>query len=106
MMARTELISSEQRALLARLREMSVFDASWLDQAREAPGFARLAEGRSDFGDLGVPIPADFQTYLNLGRFRSVLLGMEARQRPSKNLSAFSKAYGLMFDRPANLPKQ
>jgi hypothetical protein len=104
MMARTELVSPEQRALLARLREMSVFDESWMDQAREAPGYARLAAGRSDFGDLGVPIPPDFQTYLDLGRFRSVLLATEARQRPNKNLLAFTRAYGLMFDRPQGKP--
>ena len=45
----------------------------WLLTAGTAPNFPefrKLVAGRSDFGDLGVAIPPDFQAYLDLGRFR------------------------------------
>ena len=99
MMARMELVSPEQRTLLAALRDMKLSDLSWLDQARQSPNFDRLVAGRSDFGDLGVAIPPDFQAYLDLGRFRSALLIAEVQKRPSKNLAAFVSAYRLRPDR-------
>ncbi|HTU25192.1 MAG TPA: hypothetical protein VMF30_07330, partial [Pirellulales bacterium] len=95
LMARIELISPEQRAMLAALRDAAPSDPAWLAEARRSPGFARFAAGRSDFGDLGVPIPPDVQTYLDLGRFRGALLMEEARRHSSKNLAAFIRAYGL-----------
>ncbi len=95
MMARIELVSPEQRALLEALRDMTLSDLSWLNQARRSPNFDRLVAGRADFGDLGVAIPADFQAYLDMGRFRSALLMAELQKRPSKNLAAFASAYGL-----------
>ena len=75
MMARTELVSPEQRACWLA---SSLSIRPRLDRAGPpGAGYARLVAGRSDFGDLGVTIPADFQAYLDLGRFRSVLLVRE-----------------------------
>jgi hypothetical protein len=56
--------------------------------------------GRSDFGDLGVAIPPDFQSYLDLGRFRRALVTTESRRRPSDGLSAFMRGYQLPIPKP------
>jgi hypothetical protein len=61
MAARLELISPEQRELLAELRATP-----------------------------------ELQTYQDLGRFRSVLLGTEARRRPNENLTAFIRQHQLL----------
>ena len=74
MVARIELVSPAQWALLRQLSDIPPVNSNWLEEARKSPGYERLAAGRSDFGDLGVEIPPDFQAYLDLGRFRDALV--------------------------------
>jgi hypothetical protein len=57
--------------------------------------------GHSDFGDLGVEIPPDYQMYLALGRFRNALVLAEMRERPTENLRKFVNTYQL---RPFAVP--
>lgn len=95
MMGRIELISAEQRQLLAKLAATPVSNPVWLDTIPASPNAVKFREGRSDFGDLGVPIPADYQTYLDLGRFRNALLLAEQRVRPAPHLQEFINAYEL-----------
>ncbi len=106
MVARLELISPAQRDGLKRLSHAARPDLQWLVEAQKSPNFNRLVAGRSDFGDLGVEIPPDFQAYLGLGRFRDALVIAEHRQRPSDELTAFVNAYGLWAYRwpPADAP--
>lgn len=100
MMGRIELISAEQRRLLTELSTAGTIDTSWLDRLGDTPAAQRFREGRSNFGDLGVPIPRNYQTYLDLGRFRNALVLAEQRARSASGLTEFINAYGLYADQP------
>jgi hypothetical protein len=102
MIGRLELISDEQRQLLERMAKMTPSDGRWLEEAKESPALDRFMAGRTDFGDLGVKIPEDYQTYLNLGRFRNALVAHEERLHPSETLTRFIDTYQL---HPFRLPK-
>jgi hypothetical protein len=95
MIGRLELISDEQRALLDRLAKTAPSDGTWLEKARESPALDRFLAGRTDFGDLGVKIPADYQMYLALGRFRNALVAHEESVRPTDSLTKFINTYEL-----------
>jgi hypothetical protein len=77
-------------------------DGRWLEEAKESPALDRFLAGRSDFGDLGVKIPPDYQMYLDLGRFRNALVAHEERVRPTETLTRFIDTYQL---HPFRLPK-
>jgi hypothetical protein len=102
MIGRLELISDEQRALLDRLAKAASSDGRWLEQAQESPALDRFLAGRTDFGDLGVTIPPDYQMYLALGRFRNALVAHEESVRPTETLTRFIDTYEL---HPFRLPK-
>ena len=95
MVARVELISPQQRTLLGRLRTQPVSDLAWLDQVFRSPQAERFFQDRSSFRDPNVRVPADYQTYLDMGRFRNALVRNEAEVRPSPSLHDFIRAYGL-----------
>ena len=95
LVGRLELISNEQRQTLKELRTTPLSDLRWLEKAYESKNAERFIAGRSDFGDLGVEIPRDFQLYLDLGRFRNALVLHEDARRPSVMLGQFIEAYGL-----------
>ena len=68
------LVSDEQRELLAKLYKSIISDGKWVEELRTSPARDRFLAGRSDFGDLGIPVPADYQLYLKMGRFRNALV--------------------------------
>lgn len=94
MMGRIELISDAQRKLFPKLGE-GIADASWIEKIPEGPAREKFMAGRSNFGDLGVKIPANYQAYLALGRFRNALVIAEAKRKPSENLERFVSAYSI-----------
>ncbi|MFO0895904.1 MAG: hypothetical protein U0836_00625 [Pirellulales bacterium] len=102
MVGRIELISPEQRASLAKLASGPKTNANWLQLVYVSPNANRFFEGRADFGDLGVKIPADYQTYLDLGRFRNALVIDAERKQPTETLRTFIDMYGLWLFRPEN----
>ena len=97
MMARIELISPEQRRLLDELQAAPASSNDWVRPLykSKSPAARKFLEGRSDFGDLGVEIPQNYQLYLKLGRFRNALVLAEARRNPTKPLARFINTYGL-----------
>ena len=95
MIARVELVSPRQRELLRQLAGATPSDGKWISRIKDSPAQEKFMAGRSDFGDLGVPIPADYQLYLQLGRFRNALVVSEERVRPHANLTRFVNTYGL-----------
>ena len=95
MIGRLELISDEQRALLDRLSDTAVSDGKWIEQIPESPERERFLAGRIDFGNLGVTIPADYQMYLKLGRFRNALVAHQERIKPTSSLTRFIDTYAL-----------
>jgi hypothetical protein len=105
MVGRIELVSPEQRVLLKRLSSTAVSSPQWLEAAARSPNAEAFFAGRSDFGDLGVTIPDDYQTYLDLGRFRNALVLAEAQARPTPQLTQFINTYGLAAYRPHEAPQ-
>jgi hypothetical protein len=103
MVGRLELISDQQRAGLDRLARAEISDAEWIKQVPKSPAYEQFLAGRSDFGDLGVKVPLDFQTYLELGRFRNALVVHEERLRPASNLTKFIETYSLQ---PFRIPAE
>lgn len=95
MMGRIELISSEQRCLLKKLSILEPSDGQWMQNIRDSQNARLFYEGRSNFGDLGVKIPADYQAYLDLGRFRNALVLAEEHAHPTPQLGRFITIYGL-----------
>jgi hypothetical protein len=95
MIGRLELIGDRQRALLDRLAKTAPSDGTWLEKAPESPALERFLAGRTDFGDLGVAIPPDYQMYLALGRFRNALVAHEEHVRPTESLTKFIDTYEL-----------
>ena len=102
MIGRLELIGDEQRALLDRLSKTASSDGKWVEQIPESAAREQFLAGRSDFGDLGVKIPADYQMYLGLGRFRNALVAHQERIAPTPTLTQFINTYQL---HPFRLPK-
>jgi hypothetical protein len=101
MVGRIELISPEQRELLEKLAKTPVSNPDWIGRIPNSENMVKFISGHSDFGDLGVKIPDDFQTYLDLGRFRDALVLEQQRRHPSDSLAKFIDAYDLQsFDVP------
>jgi hypothetical protein len=95
MVGRLELISDEQRKLLDKMARATISDGKWVERIPNSPARDRFIAGRSDFGNLGVPIPADYQMYLDLARFRNALVVHEERVRPSPSITQFINTYQL-----------
>jgi hypothetical protein len=95
MVGRIELVSDEQRELLGKLRTSKTSDGTWVELVPSSPARDRFLAGRSDFGDLGQSIPADYQLYLKMGRFRNALVTAEEARQPSPSLTKFINTYGL-----------
>jgi hypothetical protein len=96
MMARTELVSPEQRDLLKRLATAPRSNPKWVqDLDRDRPAVQTFLSGHSGFGDLGVTIPQDYQLYMDLGRFRNALVLHEAQRNSNPSLTAFINNYAL-----------
>jgi hypothetical protein len=95
MVGRLEFFSDEQRKVLDRLARAENSDGKWIERIPHSPARQRFLAGRSDFGNLGVPIPADYQMYLDLGRFRNALVVHEERLRRTPNITQFIDTYQL-----------
>jgi hypothetical protein len=101
MFARIELVTDDQQKLLDKLATTAPSDPRWLDKIPTDIADRFFAGRMTEITDLGVEIPADYRTYLELGRFRNALVTAEERRRPSQNLSRFINTYGL---EPFRLP--
>jgi hypothetical protein len=95
MVGRIELTSPEQRKLLDKLSDTKSVDAGWIGKIQPSKAAEKFFAGQSDFGDLGVKIPADYQTYLDLGRFRNALVLDRQKQKPTAGLKQFINTYDL-----------
>jgi hypothetical protein len=95
MMGRIELVTEDQRALLKQIAKGPVSSNKWISEIPKSDTRTKFLAGRDVSGNLGVEIPQDFQMYLKLGRFRNALIVDEAKQHPTKMLTAFISNYGL-----------
>ncbi|HEX4000019.1 MAG TPA: hypothetical protein VHX65_15815 [Pirellulales bacterium] len=97
----------QQRATLEKLSKMAVSDPSWTQQIYRSKNARAFFAGRSDFGQLGVSIPADYQAYLDLGRFRNALILDAQRRHPAPALAKFIAIYDLdAFTVPGDSPSK
>lgn len=101
MIGRTELISDEQDALLARLAKTPVSPADWPEKLPPSEARTNFLAGRSDIHNLGILLPLDYQIYYDLGRFRNALVSHAAHTMPKPhNFDKFIQQYGLQaYDR-------
>ncbi len=106
MVGRIEIVTPEQRALLAQL-------ASSPEEAFPTKDLRELLKGLpwdlqtrlGDVADLDVRIPEGYKTYLELGRLRNALILNEARVRPTPELERFIRNYALSgYEPPEPLP--
>ncbi len=84
MVGRIELVTPRQRQLLQKIAELppasllEVSKAMWKLQGSSSVAdhekYNALASGRGNLADLDVPVPENYQAFLDLGRFRSSLL--------------------------------
>jgi hypothetical protein len=104
MVGRIELVSPDQRELLEKLSNMPISNPEWMSNIQSSENGDKFFSGHSDFGDLGVKIPDDYQTYLDLGRFRNALVLEQQRRQPTDSLAKFINSYELQsFDIPKSL---
>ena len=105
MVGRIEVVTPEQRELLAQIatRPAHPFPTSDLKAlfTDESPGewqdsrtYQQLVEGKLGLRDIDVELPASYLDFLDLGRLRHALLMDELRRRPTVYLQAFVDNYG------------
>ena len=102
MVGRIELVSAEQRDLLAQFASMPISTSSQIWEIFSNPSIsaetsAQLRRGDKTIAELGLTVPRDYKAYLDLGRFRNALILDELRQRPTPGLSELVKQYGLGY---------
>jgi hypothetical protein len=62
---------------------------------------AELWEGKATFQDLKIPVPQEYQAYIDLGRFRNALILDEFTREPKSGIKRFVDAYHLSYYTPA-----
>jgi len=105
MFGRIELVTPQQRDLLKQIGTGPVQGTSWFyDQdAKVQPRqkMAELWEGKATFQDLKIPVPQEYQAYIDLGRFRNALILDEFTREPKSGIKRFVDAYHLSYYTPA-----
>jgi hypothetical protein len=100
MVGRIELISDEQKATLARLKQeaspnlMDLKQAAYEAMQRGKYSKKEQAEfesGARPLTDLGLTLSPSVRDYLSLGRFRDALIVHEQAEHPSDSLARFIK---------------
>ncbi|HWB60413.1 MAG TPA: hypothetical protein VG733_13035, partial [Chthoniobacteraceae bacterium] len=98
---RIELVTPEQRALLAKIAAgpapdmgavraaMAKKDANFFAHPENAANWDAVMRGAKPFGALGVELPELYADYLKLGRFRNALVLDEEIARPTPALKDF-----------------
>ena len=110
MIGRIELITPAQRELLSRIEagpcpDMMEFERNYqivisaAAQAwsRHANAGVRAVWKQPTLAELNIPLPAIYQDYVDLGRFRDALVLNEQQIRPTSALSEFIAANALQF---------
>lgn len=92
MVGRVELVTPRQRELIRQMAQLPVPDMTeFLEQMKSLQSdpsrreaYNALASGRGDSSILGMPVPPIYQTFLDLGRFRTSLL-LDALRRDKQS---------------------
>lgn len=102
MVGRVELVTPKQREQLKKISKGPVSNVSWLYKSLEnneerSQKLSQLWEGKIRFSDAGIPVPPDYQAFIDLGRFRSALILDEHTRHPTAGLRPFVEAYNLSY---------
>jgi hypothetical protein len=105
MVARVELVTPRQRTLLKKIGTGAVSKTNWFHESLASTStrgqmMAQLWEGKARFKDLNIPVPTDYQSYIDLGRFRNALILDEHTRHPFLGLGRFVDAYNLEYYTP------
>lgn len=111
MVGRIELVTPKQRGLLKKLGTGAVSQINWFyDNVQGSQSriqlLAQIWEGKARFQDLQIPVPPDYQSYIDLGRFRNALLLDEFTRRPDSGIGRFVDAYRLEYYTPEEEPTE
>jgi hypothetical protein len=104
MFGRIELVTPQQRELLKQISAGPVQNTSWFynvesDQRRREK-MAQLWESKAGFQDLKIPVPREYQAYIDLGRFRNALILDAFTRAPKSGIKRFVDAYHLSYYTP------
>jgi hypothetical protein len=99
MVGRVEIVTPEQRNNLATIAKGPASTPKWLFQEMSRPRasndwFKQMMAGHIP-AEVQKSIPADYRSYISLGRFRNALVLDELAKHPSPALKSFVDAYGL-----------
>jgi hypothetical protein len=105
MVGRVELVTPRQRTLLKKIETGAVSKINWFYESINRKStrnemMAQLWEGKARFQDLNIPVPPDYQSYIDLGRFRNALILDEHARHPHSGLGRFVEAYNLEYYTP------
>jgi hypothetical protein len=105
MIGRVELVTPKQRALLKKIGSGAVSKINWFYESLQGKStrnemMAQLWEGKARFQDLDIPVPPDYRSYIDLGRFRNALILDEHTRRPNSGIGRFVEAYNLEYYTP------
>ena len=105
MVGRIELVTPRQRALLKDIGTGKVSKTNWIYEKLEGRSdrnelFSELWEGKARFEDLAISLPPDYQSYVDLGRFRNALILDERTRNPASGIGRFADAYRLDYYTP------
>ncbi|MBC8095772.1 MAG: hypothetical protein H7Y43_08160, partial [Akkermansiaceae bacterium] len=109
MVGRIELITPEQRVLLAKIGSYSETEIAAAvgtlgtnlmnfilrEPKTYAERYGKLTAGRAPMNDF-ISVPDVFQTYLDLGRFRAALILHEAKRHPAPGITNFIARFGVL----------
>jgi hypothetical protein len=103
MVGRIELVSPAHREGLAKIAKNEAPSLSWLYEARESQEslnsteFQELWEGKTRLLDVVDKVPAEYQAYVQLGRFRNALILDELARNERSKLRPFAEVYQLEY---------
>jgi len=111
MVGRIELVTPRQQDLLKELGTGKVSKIDWMYHGLDEKSdrnkiYSRLWEGSLQFRDVGIPIPPDYQAYLDLGRFRNALILNELSHNQASGIGRFADAYQLRYYEPDDTASQ
>lgn len=107
MVGRIELITPRQRETLQEMAQFSQEQISkdWkklhesfygsYNRLYEAKEIEKVDRGGETLAQARIEVPATYQKYLDLGRFRNTLVLDELSRRPTEGLTDFVSSYGL-----------
>jgi hypothetical protein len=109
MIGRIEIVTPEQRALLAQISSGSAlvafndFETRKLNLPNNG-AWNEVNSGRKTFAAIGFDVPELYRAYLQLGRFRNALLLDEEKRHPSPELEQFIQRFHLEGYEPSRSP--